>query len=326
MRLSQAPWSVAKIRQKTLKHALWIGWAGLTGVTFVGYFTDIRLLAVDLATLQTSGWTAFWVTLFTAATYFNAGWLRERVCTTVCLYGRAQSAMVHNDTLIVAYDPGRGEPRGTRTPGDDKTGLGDCIDCELCVQVCPVGIDIRGGLQSECIGCAHCIDACAEVMDEMAYPPGLIRYTTQNELTGIPAQRFGGRSALYTSALLVMFALLAFTAFTRVPFAVEVQREPGEPYRRTAEGLVTNHYHLRVLNKSQTTASYQLSVYSALPLDILSARNIVVAAGETADLSLTVQATPESIVLPNAAVSVELCAEATDVCISEPTSFVGPLR
>jgi len=172
VRLAQAPWSVGKIVKRTLKHSIWLVCATLTGLTFVGYFTEIGALTLNIVTFQASGQATLWVVVFSAATYFNAGWLRERVCLSVCPYARLQAAMFDADTLTVSYDPGRGEPRGERSTEVDNAQTserksGDCIDCGLCVQVCPVGIDIRNGLQYECTGCAHCVDACAEVMQKM---------------------------------------------------------------------------------------------------------------------------------------------------------------
>ena len=155
-----------------------------TGFTFVGYFTPIRDLGVRAASADLGGWEAFWLLFYAFATYGNAGWMREQVCKYMCPYARFQSVMFDQDTLIVAYDAGRGEPRGARSRKVDRraAGLGDCIDCSICVQVCPTGIDIRKGLQYECIGCAACIDGCDQVMDKMGYPRGLIRYASENSL------------------------------------------------------------------------------------------------------------------------------------------------
>ena len=161
--------------------ALW------TGFTFVGFFTPIRELGGRwCSTLSTGPWETFWILFYGAATCGNAGFLREQVCIYMCPYARFQSAMFDRDTLIISYDPARGEPRGSRPRRADPraAGLGDCIDCRACVQVCPTGIDIRDGLQYECIACAACVDACDTVMDRMGYPRGLIRYTTQQALEG----------------------------------------------------------------------------------------------------------------------------------------------
>src|SRR3990172_8021555 len=194
MKLDQSPLTVRKLGLKSAKHAVWLAIALWTGFTFVGYFTPIRELWTEATTLfRWSGggpnpalgpWETFWVLFYGFATYGNAGWMREQVCKYMCPYARFQSAMFDRDTLVITYDGGRGEPRGARSRAADRAalGLGDCVDCGICVQVCPTGIDIRNGLQYECIGCAACIDGCDQVMEKMGYPKGLIRYSTERAL------------------------------------------------------------------------------------------------------------------------------------------------
>ena len=184
MRLDQQPWRWSKIWRKGAKHSAWLSIALFTGFSFVGYFTPIRELSVDMARWNLSGWNAFWILFYGAATYGNAGFLREQMCKYMCPYARFQSALIDKDSLIITYDAKRGDPRGSRSRKADLAahGLGDCIDCTLCVQVCPTGIDIRNGLQNECIGCAACIDVCNDVMDKVGYPRGLIRYSTEHAL------------------------------------------------------------------------------------------------------------------------------------------------
>ena len=186
IKLDKAPWSAGKLAKKITKHGMWLGVGFLTGLTFVGYIYPIRDLVYDILTLQVGAWGAAWTVFFTLATYINAGWMREQLCIYVCPYARFQSVMFDQDTLTVAYDATRGEPRGARRRDADRDAgdLGDCISCQLCVQVCPTGIDIRDGLQYQCIGCALCIDACDSVMDKMGYEPGLIRYASERELAG----------------------------------------------------------------------------------------------------------------------------------------------
>jgi cytochrome c oxidase accessory protein FixG len=177
MKLDGEPFGPRKLVLKAVKHALWIAIAAWTGVTFVGYFTPIRELSGAVAAFALGPWETFWVLFYGLATYGNSGALREQVCKYMCPYARFQGAMFDADTLIISYDPNRGEPRGSRSRAAERRllGLGDCVDCGICVQVCPTGIDIRDGLQYECIGCAACIDACNQVMDKMRYPRGLIR-------------------------------------------------------------------------------------------------------------------------------------------------------
>jgi cytochrome c oxidase accessory protein FixG len=184
IRLDAAPWSADKVLRKSAKHVAWLAIASWTGFTFVGYFTPIRTLAAHASALTLGSWEIFWVAFYGLATWGNAGFLREQVCKYMCPYARFQSAMFDRDTLIIGYDVARGEPRGPRARSTDRgaAGLGDCVDCKLCVHVCPAGIDIRDGLQFACIACAACIDACDGVMDKLRYPRGLIRYATQNGL------------------------------------------------------------------------------------------------------------------------------------------------
>ena len=184
MKLDRGGLSARKIGLKAAKHAAWIALALWTGFTFVGYVTPIRELWGEVMTLSTGPWETFWVLFYGFATYGNAGWMREQVCIYMCPYARFQSAMFDRDTLIITYDRERGEPRGARARRADAAalGLGHCVDCDICVQVCPTGIDIRDGLQYQCIGCAACVDGCDQVMDKMGYPRGLIRYSTQNAM------------------------------------------------------------------------------------------------------------------------------------------------
>jgi len=326
IRLDQAPWTFEKVRKRTFKHIMWLGWAALTGVTFVGYFTPIRELVVDLATFSAGGWATFWACFFTTTTYINAGWLREQVCIYMCPYARFQSAMFDKDTLIVSYDPARGEPRGSRKRAAPKdTALGDCIDCELCVQVCPVGIDIRDGLQYQCIGCAHCIDACNQVMDKMGYDPGLIRYTTEHALTGGRSHWLRPRSVGYAIALLIMIGAFTTALLNRLPFEVDVLRERGELYQTTANGEISNQYRLRILNKSQQPLTFTLAIESDLPLTIAELPELNIEPGELMDLPMTLQTVRESISVVSTPVVIELCEAGSDACKEQKTSFLGPM-
>ncbi len=329
IRLDSAPWNFEKIRKRFLKHAMWLGWAFLTGLTFVGYFTPIRELAWGYLTLDfelIGTWAALWTLFFTCATYINAGWMREQVCIYMCPYARFQSAMFDKDTLIVSYDAARGEPRGARKRNTRPEELGDCIDCQLCVQVCPTGIDIRNGLQYQCIGCAHCVDACNQVMGKVGYDPGLIRYTTEHELSGGKTHWLRLRSVGYATALVVMGSVFLWAVVTRVPFEVDVLRERGQLFSQASDGSVSNQYRLRVLNKSQQPASLSLEVESPLPLSLSVASPISLAPVELLDLPLTLSADGKDVASPNTEVTITVCEAATARCDSEVTRFLGPSR
>ena len=328
IRLDKAPWSLEKLRKRATKHGMWLGWATLTGVTFVAYFTPARELIPDLAAFEATDWAVWWSFFFTAATYVNAGWMREQVCIYMCPYARFQSAMFDKDTLIVSYDAARGEPRGARKRNAEPGALGDCVDCQLCVQVCPVGIDIRNGLQYQCIGCAHCIDACNQVMDKMSYPRGLVRYTTEHQLSGGETHWFRPRAAGYAAVLLIMATAFTIAIFSRNAFEVDVLRERGDLFRTNVAGQVVNQYSLKILNKTQAAQSYRLSVESELPIEVARAEALKAQLeslpGEVLDLPLTLQVELENITLPSTPVTIELCEVGGKHCDAEQTSFFGP--
>ena len=283
MKLDSAPWSREKLLRKGAKQALWVSFALFTGFTFVGYFTPIIELAGKIATFSTGPWETFWVLFYGFATYGNAGYLREQVCLYMCPYARFQSAMFDRDTLIIGYDESRGEPRGGRRRDDDPKarGLGDCIDCTLCVQVCPTGIDIREGLQYECIACAACIDACDSVMDKMNYPRGLIRYSTQNAIEHKTSRTVRPRTLIYAGLLLALFAAFAWSIANRSAVEIDVIRDRNALYREVPGGFIENVYMLRVLNKQQSEQNFVISA-SGLPevqIDVGSA-SLTLAPGE----------------------------------------------
>ena len=329
VKLDKAPRSGRKVAKKSAKHVAWLLIALATGLTFVGYFYPVRELIVDLFTLQANGWAYFWVAFFTAATYLNAGWMREQVCLYMCPYARFQSVMFDPDTLIVSYDPNRGEPRGGRKKGADpaELGLGDCIDCGQCVQVCPTGIDIRDGLQYECIGCALCIDACDEVMDKMEYPRGLIRYTTENELEGKPSKLMRPRTFGYGLALVLMILAMGYTIATRVPATLDVERDRGALFKFNGQGRVENSYTLRIANMTEVPQTFSISVSGMETAQILT--DTVVTVGNSVNLALptVVDVDPDVISSASNTIIFKLTSETDPSLVLETESrFVGPNR
>lgn len=268
IRLDKSDLSVGKFGRKTAKHALWVLFALWTGFTFVGYFTPIRQLAELTLAASLGPWQTFWVFFYGFATYGNAGFMREQVCKYMCPYARFQSAMFDKDTMIVTYDTKRGEPRGVRKKGADSAalGLGACVDCNACVQVCPTGIDIRKGLQYECIGCGACIDACDEVMDKVGYARGLVKYSTQNGMNNgwntaqMIRRAFRPRVLVYTSILAGICVALGISLYLRVPLKVDVIRDRGALARIVDQGYVENIYRLQVMNATESTQRYSISV------------------------------------------------------------------
>ena len=293
MHLDQAAMSFNKLWRKAVKHAIWILVSTVTAVTFVGYFTPIRELCVALIQLEAHPWAVFWVFFFTVATYLNAGWMREQVCLYMCPYARFQSAMFDSDTLIISYDPARGEPRGSRRRGTDhhSKGMGDCIDCKMCVQVCPTGIDIRDGLQYQCIGCAACIDACNDIMEKMNYPKNLISYTTENGLKGEKARLIRLRVLIYTSIWVILISAVIFGIATRSLVETDVIRDRNVLYRTTADGTIENAYTLRILNKDSREHSFYVSIdeFDGASL-LLDQSQVEVRAGAIVDVTVAVRA------------------------------------
>ena len=262
MKLDNAPWSLTKLRKKASKQFLWITFSMWTGFTFIGYFTPIRELGVDIITLNVGGWTLFWGLFYGFATYGNAGYMREQVCKYMCPYARFQSAMFDKDTLIISYDEKRGEPRGGRKRSVDpkKAGLGDCIDCQLCVQVCPTGIDIRDGLQYECIACAACIDACDSIMDKMNYPRGLVLFTTEHSLEHESTRVFRPRMLVYGTLLTILVVGLVTAMASRTPVILDVMRDRNALYRELPNAMIENIYTLKIVNQSNEARSFELQI------------------------------------------------------------------
>ena len=278
MRLDQQPWRWSKIWRKGAKHSAWLSIALFTGFSFVGYFTPIRELAVDMASWNLSGWNAFWILFYGAATYGNAGFLREQMCKYMCPYARFQSALIDKDSLIITYDAKRGDPRGSRSRKADSAahGLGDCIDCTLCVQVCPTGIDIRNGLQNECIGCAACIDVCNDVMDKMGYAKGLIRYSTENGVVNgwtrlqMFKRALRPRVLIYGAVLSAASVTFAASVAMRSPFKFDVVKDRGALARVVEEGAVENVYRIQIMNRTEAPQTYRVAASGIDGLEVVA--------------------------------------------------------
>jgi len=302
MRLDAAPLSSRKVALKAAKHGAWLALALWTGYTFVGYFTPIHDLGIRALSWRLEGWETFWIVFYAFATYGNAGWMREQVCKYMCPYARFQSVMFDRDTLTITYDPGRGEPRGPRSKKTDRhaKGLGDCVDCQVCVQVCPVGIDIRQGLQYECIGCAACVDGCNQVMDKMGYPHGLIRYTTENALAhGYDARTIARRvrrprTVIYTGVLLAILSVTAGALALRNPLKVDVIRDRASLAREAAPGIIENVYRVQLMNTDETPRRYTIRAEGLPGLRITGVEQpIALRAAEGRPVALRLQAPVE---------------------------------
>ena len=309
----QGRWTLDKVVRKTLKHGSWLFVAFATGMTFVGYFYPVKDLAYELATFSTGIWQFSWTVFFTCATYINAGWMREQVCKYMCPYARFQSVMFDQDTLIVSYDPQRGENRGSRKRGSDyqASGLGDCIDCELCVQVCPTGIDIRNGLQYECIGCALCIDACNSVMDKMEYSRGLIRYTSEHQLSGGKTHWIRPRIIGYLIVLSLMIGVFTYNVVGRIPLELTVIRDRNQLYVTTDSGKIDNIYTLQLVNMDKAMHEFTISVDGLESPEIIGETLHTLNGGEVSAITLRLRVSPETLSRPSSAFNFDV--RATDI-------------
>ena len=299
MKLDRGPLTARKIRLKTVKHALWLIISLWSGFTLVAYFTPMQELLAALP-FGLSGWELFWVFFYAGFMYMQAGFLREQVCKYMCPYARFQGVMFDPDTLVITYDPERGEPRGARKKGASGEQLGDCVDCGLCVAVCPTGIDIRNGIQYECIGCGACIDACEPVMDKIGKPRGLIRYTTENAL----AQHFTKkdvlshlarpRIVLYSAVLVLICLATAWSMATRVPLMVDVIRDRSTLSREADDGSIENVYNLKLMNTTESAQRYRLTVDGLAGIRLSEEAPIEVRSAENHEVTVVVQVPPES--------------------------------
>ena len=322
-KLDSMPWSFNKVWKKTLKHTSWFAVALLTSLTFVGYFVPIDQLFIDFFTFEASAAVVGWTLFFAGATYANAGWAREVMCLHMCPYSRFQSSMFDKDTFTVTYDAKRGEKRGPRSRKKDpkELGLGDCVDCNLCVQVCPTGIDIRNGLQYECINCGACIDACDETMEKMNYPKGLIAYTTEHSLEGKPTKVVRGKLFGYLIVTGIMMAAFVFQVATRLPLELNIERDRNALYRETVEGLVENTYTLQILNKGQQDNVYVIRVEGLENFQYIGDKTVAVSSGEVIRTPISIAVDPYDLKKPVTDMKIVITTEDGEYTVEEETRF-----
>lgn len=256
IRRNAGPVTFDKAWRKVLKHVLFLGFSGVIAHIFLSYFIPVHELRHVMTSNPADHWAAFgWTMAWTGILYFDYSWFREQTCLVICPYGRLQSALIDSDTVIVGYDRDRGEPRSKVSDAG-----GDCVDCHRCVVVCPTGIDIRNGLQMECIGCANCIDACNDIMRRLQKPPGLIRYDSQRGFeAGKRRSLLRPRALVYAGLGLVGLTVFGVAASGRQPFEVKVLRTRGMPYELVA-GRIRNLYTLSLENKEAAGRVYFLDV------------------------------------------------------------------
>ena len=260
-KLAAAPLTAGKALRRVAKHVLFIVASAVITHLFLAYFLSLPQVWSMMNASVWDHWSVFvFMASLTGVTYFNMAWFREQVCIVICPYGRIQSALIDDNSLVIGYDARRGEPRGKA----GTAGAGDCVDCARCVHVCPTGIDIRQGLQLECLGCTACIDACDDVMARLKRPAGLIRYDSQNGFLGKPTRWLRPRLALYGVLLAIGAGVAGYALSTVRPANFGVTRITGAPYIVDANA-VRNQFLVRIVNKRATPMRFEVQVLGAPP-------------------------------------------------------------
>jgi len=278
IRRNRAPLDARGFAIKATKHLLYAMLCLLLAHLFLAYFVPVEELSAWVAGSPGAHATAFtWAVVMASLLYFDFAWFREQTCLVVCPYGRFQSALIDDDTVVIGYDARRGEPRSKV----NEEG-GDCVDCRRCVAVCPTGIDIRNGLQMECVGCSNCVDACDEVMARLGWEAGLIRYDSRNGFAGARRRVLRPRVALYAVLGAIGLAVATYSVASRASFEVRALRTRGMPY--TIEGsAIRNLFHVRVENKRPEERAFAIALADPLPgaprADVVIAQPAITLAG-----------------------------------------------
>ena len=262
IKLRQSPWTWEKIQKRLLKNGIFLAISFAIANTFLMYFIQSKgwlTIVTDGPAAHPGGFAGIWI--FTGVFFFVFSWFREQVCLIVCPYGRLQGVLLDRNSIVIAYDRIRGELRGRFRKNEDRTaaGKGDCIDCELCVAVCPTGIDIRNGTQLECTNCTACIDACDGVMERLEKPKGLIRYASETQIVERKGFAFTPRLKAYSVILVALLTLWASLLLFRSPVEATILRVPNQLYQER-DSAITNLYNYKLLNKRPESVTVTMAV------------------------------------------------------------------
>lgn len=289
-RRNEGPNTADKFVRKGIKQGVFLVIAILLSHTFIAYFVSWSTLIEWLQRPPAENWGFFLLTsLVTGLVWFDFAYFREQMCTIACPYARMQSIMLDRDSMIVSYDPNRGEPRGKfskKIANQIEQGVlpaqGDCIDCFACVRTCPTGIDIRDGLQMECVACTQCVDACDHIMDNLEKPRGLIRYTSENQLEGIKTNIIRPRSVIYLTLIILIFSAFTLTLTSRDAFDVNIGRVVGEPFSELQDGRITNRLRFRVRNQTADPVEFDFApgTPSSMVMRVVGAAPVSLEPGE----------------------------------------------
>ncbi len=320
VRLAKAPWSRKKLGKLLLKHALYAFASLLLSHVFLSYFVSYETLWRLMHRPPSAAWPTFSAMgAIAALLYFNFAWFREQLCLIVCPYGRIQSALTDDDTLVVGYDVERGEPRGKKA----NIHRGDCIDCERCIAVCPTAIDIREGFQLECLGCGNCIDACNAIMKKVGQTPGLIRWDSLNGFLGKKKRLWRPRIAAYTALLFVGMLVFSAALSARTDFEAALLRLPGLPYHLNGD-RIQNAYAIHLINKTEAPTLFEIQGVETEGLAIvISQPHILLAPLESRHIPLFIE-TPQTAFQKDRSFSIVIRNKRTGVEILHTAPFLGP--
>jgi cytochrome c oxidase accessory protein FixG len=320
-RLDEAPWNIQKILRRGLKHTLFLLISAAIAHLFMAYFVSIPALWSMMGSNPGENWGVFlFVFIYTVLLYFNYAWFREQLCIIICPYGRLQSVLIDDHSVVIGYDELRGEPRGKL----HEEEAGDCIDCNRCVQVCPTGIDIRQGLQMECVGCSNCIDACDAIMDKVNRPRGLIRYDSMQGLEGRKTKWIRPRTIAYSILLLIGIAVLTFSISGLSTASLTAWRLSGPPYH-VDETYIRNQYMLRVTNRNNEPAYFSLSMTNASPGAVINGIDEKILIDGNGDaLKALIVLVPKSSYQGESSMQLNVLNEAGKTVAHRELEFIGP--
>lgn len=322
--LARAPWSAGKLFKKGTKQIIFFGISFLIGNIFLAYIIGTDQL-FEIITAPPSEHLAGFVAmvLFSGMFYFVFAWFREQACTLVCPYGRLQSVLLDTNTIVIAYDFKRGEPRGPAMKHDDFSSRGHCIDCAACVKVCPTGIDIRNGTQLDCVNCTACIDACDRVMERMKLPTGLIRYSSYDKIAQGKPYRFTSRMAIYSVVLAAMLTLITVLLVNRTQVETTILRTTGSLYEELDGGIIRNIYTVSAINKTGDLVPLELRLKSPSgELRLLGPELEVPPLGNDQSV-ISVEIPKKNLFITNSPIVIEVVSEG-DVIDEIRSTFVGP--
>lgn len=330
--LAAAPWTARKIFRKAVKHAVFFGISFIIGNTLLAYIIGSeQLLAIQFDDPRNHVVGLTFMVLFTLLFYSIFARFREQACTFICPYGRLQSTMLDENTMVVSYDNKRGERRGPLHRGQSfeqraAGGGGDCINCFQCVAVCPTGIDIRNGVQMECVNCTACIDACDTVMDKIKLPRGLIRFASLNNIASGEKQRFTSRMALYSVVLTALVTLFLVLVFTRSDLETAFLRAPGSLFQQTADGRIENLYTIKLVNKTLKDIPVEMKLLNTSgTLKVMGGFEIVVPAARLAQGSVLIDLDRAALKGPSTKLRIGVFNKTTGKLLQTiTTSFIGP--